>query len=121
LCHGVVRFVLPRDRRAVFTFAPLQGKTFAASIAADERAALPDSIMVRTSAGALLTRSDAAIYILKQLGGLWRAAAAALRLVPRGGRAGPYDVFPRRRYGWFGRETDVCPLVPEALRSRFER
>jgi predicted DCC family thiol-disulfide oxidoreductase YuxK len=121
LCHGIVRFTVARDRRAVFTFAPLGGDTFNATVTAAERATLGDSLVVRTSAGSLLTRADAVLYILEHLGGAWHAFGLIARIVPRRLRDGLYDVIARHRYGWFGREAAVCPVVPADLRSRFER
>ena len=121
LCHGAVRFVLDRDRSGTaFVFAPLRGETFTAAIPADQRAALPDSIVIRTDRGALLTRSDAAIYVFEWLGGLWRALGRAMRVVPKPARDLGYDFIATRRYRWFGREAIVCPVVPQDLRSRFQ-
>jgi predicted DCC family thiol-disulfide oxidoreductase YuxK len=120
LCHGVVRFAVARDRRAVFTFAPLGGDTFNATVTAAERAALGDSLVVSTPDRPPLTRADAVLYILERLGGVWRALGVIARIVPRGLRNGLYDVIARHRYGWFGRETSVCPVIPANLRSRFE-
>lgn len=120
LCHGAVRFVLARDRGGTaFTFAPLHGETFTAAVPADQRAALPDSVVIRTDAGALLARSDAAIYVFERLGGLWRVLGRTMRVVPKPARDLAYDFVASRRYRWFGRETSACPIVPQELRSRF--
>ena len=121
LCHGVVRFTVARDHRAVFTFAPLGGDTFNATVTAAERATLGDSLAVRTNAGSLLTHADAVLYILGRLGGVWQAFGLIARIAPRRLRDGLYDFIARHRYGWFGREAVVCPVVPASLRSRFER
>ena len=62
LCHRATRFVLSEDvPGTAFTFAPLEGDMFAAIVASDQRAALPDSVVVRTEAGELLAGSDAVI------------------------------------------------------------
>lgn len=121
LCHGATRFVLSEDRRGTaFTFAPLQGDTFAAMIAATDRSTLPDSVIVRTEAGAWLTRSEAVIYTLQRLGGLWRVLGVALQVVPQslGNRA--YDFVAGVRYRLFGRAQSACPILPPDLRSRFQ-
>src|SRR5438067_1150934 len=76
LCHRAVRFVLAEDRTGTaFRFAPLDGDAFRAALPAADRAQLPDSIVVRTAEGAVLTRSAAVRHILQRLGGLWRLFA----------------------------------------------
>lgn len=121
LCHGVVRFILAEVRSETpFTFAPLHGETFAAVIVAPKRNVSPDSIAVRTEDGKLLVRSDAVLYTLRRLGGMWRAIAIAMSAVPRGLRDIGYDLVARIRYRVFGRAKTGCPLVPADLRSRFQ-
>ncbi|MFZ3215603.1 MAG: DCC1-like thiol-disulfide oxidoreductase family protein [Candidatus Acidiferrales bacterium] len=121
LCHRAVKFVLKHDRSgAAFRFAALQGGTFRERVAAERRAGLPDSMVVLTSGGGLLVRSDAFLHILRQLGGGWRVLAAALRVIPRGLRDFVYNFVARIRYRVFGRPEDVCPIVPPELRARFD-
>lgn len=121
LCHAAVRFVLARDRDGSrFRFAPLQGDRARASLQSAAAAELPDSIVVVTAAGAVLTRSDAVLHILGRLGGAWRQAAAAARLVPRRLRDAAYDGVALVRYRLFGRTGDACPIVPAHLRGRFD-
>jgi predicted DCC family thiol-disulfide oxidoreductase YuxK len=117
LCHRTVRFILRRDRAAAFRFAPLDGETFRARLG--NCADMPDSLVLLTSSGAVLTRSDAVIHVLRRLGGIWRAAARFARLLPRPLRNGLYDVIARTRYRIFGREPKACPLVAPDLASRF--
>ena len=121
LCHRATRFVLSEDRRGnAFIFAPLQGDAFAAMIASEDRSALPDSVIVRTEAGELLTRSDAVIYTLQRLGGLWRVIAIGMQIIPQGLRNRGYDYVARIRYRVFARAQTVCPILPSDLRSRFQ-
>ncbi|MGH9715229.1 MAG: thiol-disulfide oxidoreductase DCC family protein [Candidatus Acidiferrales bacterium] len=121
LCHGAVKFVLKHDRSGdAFRFAPLQGETFRARVAEGVRATLPDSIAVLTEQGALLVRSDAFLYILTRLGGRWKFASVVLRAGPHALRDMMYDFVARVRYRVFGTRTDLCPVVPPELRSRFD-
>jgi predicted DCC family thiol-disulfide oxidoreductase YuxK len=120
LCHRSVKFVLGHDREGdKFLFAPLQGSTFVEKIATERRAALPDSLIVLTSQNDLFVRSDAFLYICRQLGGGWRVLAAMLEIVPRTLRDAAYNLVARTRYRIFGRKDDLCPLLPAALRDRF--
>jgi predicted DCC family thiol-disulfide oxidoreductase YuxK len=121
LCHHVVKFVLKHDRSGTaFRFAPLRGKTFEGRIPVDRRAGLPDSMIVETRDGSLLMRSSAWVHVLRRLGGGWGIIAALLAAVPRPLRDVVYRFVARTRYGVFGRQDDVCPMVPPDLRARFD-
>ncbi len=119
LCHGFVRFVVVRDARGAFSFAPLGGTTFAATFASSERAAVPDSVVVRTADGRTLVRSSAVVHVLGRLGGGWRVAAAALRVVPRPLRDVGYRAVATVRRRLFAAPKTACPVVPPHLRARF--
>lgn len=122
LCHRAVRFVLWADPEGrAFRFAPLGGETFQALVPAAERERLPDSLVVRTAGGALLTRSTGALHAMRRLGGVWRAMAVLLAIVPRPIRDLVYDFIARVRLRLFAKPTDACPFVPPPLRSRFLR
>ncbi len=118
LCHGVVRFVLPRDRRAAFVFAPLGGQTFSRVLGTKPNADLPDSILVRRADGSVLVRSQAVMHIARSLGGVWALLARIARIFPRGLRDWAYNRIAAVRRRWFGRPAGACPLVPPELRPR---
>jgi predicted DCC family thiol-disulfide oxidoreductase YuxK len=121
LCHGAVRFAVRHDRgRPAVHFSPLGGESFERMLAAHGRPVLPDSLVVETAAGELLVRSDAALYLLRRAGGLWRLPAFLAGLVPRAARDALYDAIARRRRRWFGRVEEVCPALPPRLRQRFD-
>src|SRR5262245_36997987 len=121
LCHRWVLFTLARERgRELFRFAPLQGPTFASEVGENERQGLPDSIVVRTSAGELLVRSAAALHVLERIGGVWRALAAVSRLVPPPLRDWGYDRVAAVRKRLFAKPAAACPLVPPTLARRFD-
>lgn len=121
LCHGAVRFVLARDPEgSAFRFAPLDSLAFRSVASDEERAQLPDSLVVATEDGRLLTRSDAVLHLLRRLGGGWGVLASLGRWVPRPLRDLAYDFVARVRYRVFGRKDDACPVIPPALRSRFD-
>jgi predicted DCC family thiol-disulfide oxidoreductase YuxK len=121
LCHRVVRLALAEDAGggATLAFAPLQGATFASMVSSEERAALPDSLVVRTADGRTLVRSRAVRRVLDHLGGLWRLAAMAAALVPSALADAVYDVVARVRLKLFARPQEACPLVAAELRARF--
>ena len=131
LCHRFVRFVLAESELAEgdagpetggtgIRFAPLQGRTFESIVGAGARAALPDSVVVRTADGRVLVRSLASRHVLARLGGLWRALSALLGLVPRGAADAVYDGIARVRHRLFRRPSEACPLLPPRLARRFD-
>jgi predicted DCC family thiol-disulfide oxidoreductase YuxK len=121
LCHRAVKFVLKHDRAGnAFRFAPLQGETFQSRVPPERRAGLPDSVVVLTADGNLLTRSDAFLHILQKLGGGWKAFAGILGVIPRPVRDAVYNTVARIRYRVFGTRDDLCPIVAADLRTRFD-
>ena len=121
LCHRAVRFMLWADREGrCFRFAPLGGRTFQALVPEAERARLPDSLVLRTEDGRLLTRSAAVLYMLERLDGGWKVLPVLGRLVPQRLADALYDFVARVRYRLFARPPDVCPVVPAPLRARFD-
>lgn len=119
LCHRSVRLLMAEDvDGAHFRFAPLDGPTFEEMVPAAERAELPDSIVVRTGTGRILSRSRAVRYCLARLGGLWRVIGIALGCVPPPLLDLAYDGVARIRHRLFETPTDACPVVPEHLRDR---
>jgi predicted DCC family thiol-disulfide oxidoreductase YuxK len=120
LCHRAVRFAIAEDvggRR--LRFAPLGGRLFRDSIAAEQRARLPDSLVLLTSDGRVLTRSRAVRRLLMRLGGWWTVLGRLAVVVPAPAADLAYDVVARVRYRLFARPPEACPLLPAAVRSRF--
>ena len=123
LCNRFVRFILRRDRNALFRFASLQS-ALAAPILARHGADPGDLDTVYVAVNSdlpneyLISRSDAVVFVLKQHPGLWRFAALFMQLVPRFLRDAVYKVVARNRYRIFGR-SEVCPLPPIQDCGRF--
>ena len=132
-CNRSVQFIFRRDPGGIFRFAPLQSG-LAARILARHNANPSDldtmyvvlgydeAFGKRREAGnsreSLLSRSDAALFVLQQLGGIWRVIAWAMQLLPLSVRNWGYRTIASNRYRMFGR-YDTCPLPDEATRARF--
>ena len=134
LCNRVNQFVLRRDPEGVFRFASLQSALAARILA--RHGANPedlDTVYVvidyELPEERLLPRSDAVIFILKQLGAavptpasgqtkIWRLAGSVLQLVPRPIREWGYRLVARNRYRVFGR-FESCMLPSPEHRSLF--
>ena len=119
LCHRLVRFVLAEDIAERIAFSPLGSDYYRAALTVDERSGLPDSMVLKSDAG-LLLEGDAAIRILKMLGGLWLLLGLVLSAFPARWRNAAYSFIGERRYRFFGRTETACPVVSPRLRSRFE-
>jgi predicted DCC family thiol-disulfide oxidoreductase YuxK len=115
LCARAVQWVLARDLRGEFRFAPLQGTTYASL---DRERPRDVSTMVLLDGTELLTESDAALRIARRVGGLWGALAAIGGIVPRSLRNAIYRAVATRRHRWFG-HADACRLVTATERTRF--
>ena len=122
LCDRLVRFVLKHDQRGFFRFAALQGHFAAKALAHHGKdAAQLEAMCViageKSRPEELLCKSDAAIFVLRQLNWPWKAAVL-LKIVPRGLRDRVYDWIARRRYRIFGK-LEQCRVPSEAERARF--
>jgi len=117
LCNESVLFVIDRDPRGRFAFAPLQSE-YAASLLREHgysADALASVVLVEN--GRVYDRSSAALRIARDLSGFW-PALSVLTMVPKPLRDFLYDWLARRRYRWFGR-TDACRVPTPELRARF--
>jgi len=101
-------------------FAPLEGETFRRLVPPSERTRLPDSLVLREAGGALLTRSEAVLALLRRLGRPWSWLAAGVGLLPRTLADRLYDAVARRRRRLFRRPLQACPRVSPPLRARFD-
>jgi predicted DCC family thiol-disulfide oxidoreductase YuxK len=123
LCNQLVQFILRRDKNAVFRFASLQSAVAATVLT--RHGANPtdlDTFYVVLSHDeaqeTLISRSDAVVYVLKQVGGFWRLGAFISGAFPKFLRDAAYNLVARNRYRIFG-HYDACPLPTEETSARF--
>lgn len=117
LCNGAITFIIKRDKKDVFRYAPLQseiGKKLAAKHDIDLQKV--DSIILITNNKAV-SKSTAALRIAQQLSGAWPLFIVFL-IVPTFIRNGVYDFIARNRYKWFGKK-DACMIPTPELKSKF--
>lgn len=126
LCNRAVQFILWHDRKERFRFASLQSEFAKRALARHgaDAANLGTVYVIFNCDSAeggeeeLLARSDAALFVLKELGGIWRFAAGLMGLLPRALRDWAYNGIARNRYRIFGK-YESCPLPDVAVRARF--
>ena len=118
LCNRLVQFVLQHDRKKIFRFAALQGRSAEAILRRfGESPQALDTMYVMTG-DRLLARSEAALFIGRELGGALGALAGMFEVLPKGVRDWVYRQIARRRYRMFGR-YETCPLPEPGVRERF--
>jgi len=126
LCNRLTAFVLPRDSRGLFDFASLQSATARSLLRRlGDDGAQPDGNLetfyvlkdYRSRSPALISKSRAALFVLRTLGGPWRAVSL-LGLFPTALLDIGYDLIARNRYRWFGRH-ETCLMPDPAYRGRF--
>ncbi len=112
MCNGLVDFALKHDKKHIFYFAPLQGKT------AQEKIPLYaqnlNTIVVLDEQG-LSTESDAIIRLFSSFGGIF-ALAKLLKIIPKSLRDRLYRFIAKNRYRWFGQKS--CALPDAHKRSK---
>ena len=116
LCDRFVRFVISRDRRGRYRFAPLQGTTARSRLPSHLKTEVFQTVILEDG-GRFRVRSDAALAVVAGLGGAWRAAAV-LRVIPRPLRDAVYDWIARHRFRWFGRRQE-CRVPGPDEQERF--
>ncbi|MCX6208101.1 MAG: DCC1-like thiol-disulfide oxidoreductase family protein [Bacteroidetes bacterium] len=117
LCNGFVQFVIKRDNKAIFKFASLQS-TFGQNHLLQNNLSntnLTSFIYIRN--GATLTKSTAALYVLKDLSS-WMSVFFIFIIIPAFIRNFVYDIIAKNRYKWFGK-NEQCMLPTKALQERF--
>ena len=103
------------DKQQKYLFAPLQGETAAARLTAHSLKSM-NTFVLQDDRG-IHIKSDAALRILIQLGGVGKLAYLA-RIVPRALRDKVYDFVAANRYRWFGKK-ESCRIPTAAEQSRF--
>ncbi|MCB0329445.1 MAG: DUF393 domain-containing protein [Bdellovibrionales bacterium] len=114
LCHWWVQFTLRRDRKNAFRFSPLQiiGENLA-------RQKFGDTIVVLTKDQRVLIKSEAALFILKELDGKWGMVSTLLSVIPSSMRNLVYEGVALVRRHFFRQPKELCPIVPEQYRGKF--
>lgn len=121
LCHRWVRRIVYADAAGDrFRFASLHGETFERELTATQRAGLPDSIVVKTPDGGVLTRSAAIRRIVDRLGRPPGLLLTTLPMrLPRPLADALYRLVARLRFRFFDRTAQTCPTLPPEFRERF--
>ena len=123
LCNRLNQFVLKRNKTDRFRFAALQSE-FAGNVL-QRHGVNPEALdtmylLLNYSQPdeRIAARSDAAVLILRELGGVWRALASMVQHLPYWFRDKAYNLIARNRYQLFGK-FQTCQIPDERYRSKF--
>jgi len=117
LCDSAVNFLIDQDKRGRLKFASLQSEAGKVVL---QRLGLPEQdyesfILVKN--GQLFQKSEAALEVLKLLGGGW-SLLYAFKIIPHSWRDWLYTQVAQNRYRWFGKRV-TCRVPTPDLRARF--
>jgi predicted DCC family thiol-disulfide oxidoreductase YuxK len=119
LCNSSVLYVIKRDKRNTFLFAPLQssvGQTIIQRFNIDS--SKTDSILLYNPKNdSLKYKSSAALLVAKQLN-FPSNLMSIFFVVPTFIRNWVYDFIARNRYKWYGKKESCMIPTPE-LQSKF--
>ena len=122
LCNGLNQFLLKRDRHDHFRFASLQSEFAAALLKRHGVSSVDlDTVYVVDNYGQvnerLLSRSDAILHMLRQIGGIWNLFRLG-SMIPKSLRDALYNLVARNRYRMFGK-YEVCLMPEERFKHKF--
>ncbi len=122
-CDGAIRFAMSRDTHGRLYAATLSGETasWALSPFAEMLADVDSTVLylpaTPTRAASVQIHSDAALSVLRLLGGVWGLLGVLGHVVPRWSRDAAYKAFAKRRFRFFGR-VEACQLWPPEWHTR---
>lgn len=118
LCNGTVRFIIQRDKEALFRFAAIQSETGQSLIKQytnDDDEKMVSIYYIRNKE--CYRKSTAILYILKDLGKGWNLLFPLI-YIPATLRDSLYLLVSRNRYKLFGRKQ-TCIIPAPDIKNRF--
>ena len=110
LCNRAVDFLIQRDTKRLFHFAPLQGETALKELPVS-LTDQPDTIVCKDSES-LYYKSGAILHIMMKIGGVWKLMALCY-IIPKFIRDFFYDIIANNRYKVFGKKESCRMPTPE--------
>ncbi len=116
LCSGAVKFILKRDRKHYFKFAPLQSAVAKECLG---KLGFNNSLetIVLFQNGKIFVKSDAALEVARKMDFPW-PLFYVFKIIPTPIRNWVYGFVSRNRYQWFGK-SDECMLPTPEISKRF--
>jgi len=118
LCDSAVQFIIKNDKKDIFRFVALQsdlGQRIIKHLGIDTQKT--DSIILYRPGFAYFCKSEAALEIAKDLGGIFYFASL-FSILPYSFNNYVYDYIARNRYKWYGKK-DNCLIPTPELQDKF--
>ena len=118
LCNTSVQYVIKHDKKDLFRFVALQSETgqrILKHIGISTNNI--DSIVLYEPGIAYYYKSNAALEIAKNLGGIF-TYGTIFKIIPTSLRDSIYDYVAKNRYKWYGKQ-DNCMIPTKELKAKF--
>lgn len=119
-CDASVQFIIQRDSKRLFKFAPLQSGPGEKLIQQFNIPPSIDSFILidhQPNHQHVHYKSSAVLHVCKHLKGLWKLLYILI-IIPKPLRDFCYEQFAKRRYKWFG-SKESCMIPTPEQRERF--
>ncbi len=117
LCNESVQFIIRKDKKGKIRFASLQSEFANQQLKQFDLEHEKLETLVLIKNGKAYLRSDAALEVLRNLGGVW-SLCYVFKIIPSFIRDAVYSWIAKNRYRWFGKQ-DECMVPTQELRERF--
>lgn len=117
MCYSWVKRLIKWDKRKIFQFAPLESEAAEKLLKPLMPDYLEEDTIIYYDNGHIMTRSDAVLSIIGQLGPAFGIMNIG-KLIPKGLRDSVYRWVAARRFK-YGKRFDSCPLPPVEWKDRF--
>jgi predicted DCC family thiol-disulfide oxidoreductase YuxK len=116
-CNSSVNFIIKRDKKKYFHFAPIQSAAGERLINQYHLHHLNLQTLILIEKGKVYTHSSGALRVARKLSGRW-FLFYPLILLPRFIRDIPYKLIGQNRYRWFGKREE-CMIPTSEIKKRF--
>lgn len=117
LCNNSIIFIIKRDPKDTFRFAPLQEGKGAELIAKHNIDTSRTDSIILIENGKVYVKSTAALRVARKLKGAWPLLYGFI-IIPTFIRNWVYDFIARNRYKWYGKKESCMIPTPE-LKAKF--
>jgi predicted DCC family thiol-disulfide oxidoreductase YuxK len=116
-CNAIVNYIIERDKKKLFSFAPLQSKEARRILRERDEAFVSLKTVYLVNGMQVCKRSTAIFQIFRRLG-MPYSILSVFRFLPVFVTDAVYTFIAKNRYKWFG-EADKVIVPDERIKERF--